>query len=75
MEKGTQIALYGKIVNHRDGNAWYVRSETNKNEYYIVKDGKCTCKDFLVRGGPCKHMYAVMMWIEMRNKGNKGVAA
>jgi transposase len=64
-EKGRQISALSR-VSRKDG-VWHVPSQSG-GETYIVDpnpDGpRCTCPDYELRGGKCKHIFAVEYTIE-----------
>lgn len=52
----------------RDGNvlmtetAFYVQSEAHADTIYEVQGNVCECIDYMKRGLPCKHQYAVQFY-------------
>jgi len=64
-ERGRQLARSVKIK--RVGRRWAVPSQTQPSERYLVNiedaDAGCTCPDFELRKGVCKHQHAVLFWI------------
>jgi hypothetical protein len=64
-QRGLAIAALCKL-DKRDG-AWVVPSQSGNGTYKVVHDGtnpRCTCQDFEVRGGKCKHIFAVEYTIQ-----------
>jgi Transposase DDE domain/SWIM zinc finger len=64
-QRGLAIAALCKLDKH-DG-AWVVPSQSGNGTYKVVHDGtnpRCTCQDFEVRGGKCKHIFAVEYTIQ-----------
>ena len=62
-ERGRQLA---RAVHIRQvGRRWAVPSQTRASERYLVdvEDAACTCPDFELRRGTCKHQHAVLFWI------------
>lgn len=61
--RGRQLASVAKI--ERVGRRWKVPSQTSASDRYLVdiEDGICTCADFSLRKGTCKHQHAVYYWI------------
>lgn len=62
-ERGRQLA---RVVQIRQvGRRWAVPSQTRAAERYLVdvEDAACTCPDFELRRGTCKHQHAVLFWI------------
>jgi predicted nucleic acid-binding Zn finger protein len=53
----------------RDGRKAYgVPSQRIEGRYYLTTLHSCTCKDFLYRGGPCKHVLAVKLRVELERE-------
>ena len=64
-QRGLAIAALCKI-DKQDG-AWVVPSQSGGGTYKVVHDGtnpRCTCQDFEIRGGKCKHIFAVEYTIQ-----------
>src|SRR5512137_8896 len=50
---------------------WIVPSQTGNGTYTVnvfQRHWKCTCPDFELRGIPCKHINAVMIWKNLKEK-------
>jgi transposase len=65
-QRGLAIAAVTKI-EQKKGGLWTVPSQTGNGRYWVRPDAdqpRCTCKDFEIRGQPCKHIYAVQYVIE-----------
>ena len=62
-ERGRQLASVAQI--QRVGRRWAVPSQSSASERYLVdvEDAACTCPDFEMRRGVCKHQHAVLFWI------------
>ena len=62
-ERGRQLARAAQI--RRVGQRWAVPSQTRAAERYLVdvEGAACTCPDFELRRGTCKHQHAVLFWI------------
>jgi len=62
-ERGRQLARMGTI--RKTGRRWVVPSQTRPSERYLVdvEDAACTCPDYELRRGTCKHQHAVLFWI------------
>ena len=63
-QRGLAIAATMRIT--RKGNAWVVPSQTLVGKYTVRRDGdgfNCTCPDFELRGGKCKHGFAVEFYL------------
>ena len=62
-ERGRQLARAVQI--RRVGQRWAVPSQSVVSERYLVsvEDAACTCPDFELRRGTCKHQHAVLFWI------------
>jgi hypothetical protein len=64
-QRGLEIAARSKI--QRRGDGWDVPSQSVKGSYLVTleSDGPhCTCPDFELRGGICKHGYAVEIFLK-----------
>ena len=69
-EKGKQIALKADLVRVRD-YFYKVRSQTSNRLYNVIKSNDvwhCDCPDHKFRKVCCKHIHAVEISIQMRNK-------
>ena len=58
--RGMAIAALTKIK--KNGDAWTVPSQSGQGSYSVVPNADkptCTCPDFEIRGGKCKHIFAV----------------
>jgi hypothetical protein len=62
-ERGRQLARAAQI--RRVGQRWAVPSQTRASERYLVdvEGAACTCPDYELRKGTCKHQHAVLFWI------------
>lgn len=62
-ERGRQLARMGTI--RKTGRRWVVPSQTRPAERYLVdvEGAACTCPDYELRRGTCKHQHAVLFWI------------
>jgi SWIM zinc finger len=59
--KGSVIAASRQILKVHGEDSWLVESETIDDKFYkVTGDGTCDCMDFQTRGGPCKHMWALI---------------
>jgi transposase len=50
-----------------DGKAWNVPSQTGSGSHQVIlspTDATCTCDDYTLRRGPCKHILAVRIVLE-----------
>jgi ribonuclease BN (tRNA processing enzyme) len=64
----------GKIYRMHDVNdVYYVQSESKHDKFYrITLSMHCECKDFEIRGGPCKHVIEVLQYLVAdKNKKKK----
>jgi hypothetical protein len=61
--RGRQLAA--ATVIKRVGRRWAVPSQTSASNRYLVdiEDSACTCPDYELRKGTCKHQHAVLYWI------------
>ena len=69
-EKGKQIALKADLVRVRD-YFYKVTSQTSKRQYNVIKSNDvwhCDCPDHKFRKICCKHIHAVEISIQMRQK-------
>lgn len=67
--RGLQIAASSDITQ-KDG-AWIVPSQRS-GKFYTVRinpEPNCTCADFEGRRQPCKHIYAVLHWLQHEQVG------
>jgi ribonuclease BN (tRNA processing enzyme) len=63
----------GRILRMRDvEDVYYVQSESKPHEYYrVTLKQDCECKDFEIRGGPCKHVIEVLQYLVAAKNKNK----
>lgn len=60
--RGRQLASSARI--ERVGRRWKVPSQTSARRYLVdIEDGVCTCPDWELRKGTCKHIHAVYYWV------------
>lgn len=60
--RGRQLARSTRI--ERVGRHWAVPSQTTASRYLVDIEGAiCTCPDYELRKGTCKHQHAVLYWI------------
>jgi transposase-like protein len=67
--KGIQLAIKGHVVVSGKSK-FLVKSKSGERLYEVRWDKRkwiCTCEDFARRGRKCKHVYAVMYYLAMRN--------
>jgi transposase len=63
-QRGLAIAAVTRITRQKDG-LWLVPSQTGVGSYRVDPSAPaCTCKDFVGREQPCKHIHAVRLVIE-----------
>jgi transposase-like protein len=71
LEKGTLIASTLNCVFHVTDNKYKVKSQSSNN-YYALEETeigwKCTCPDHKHRGMKCKHIWAVVISLGMRQQ-------
>lgn len=56
------IATFREVERGANAGTWWVQSETDPNQTYLVTEGqRCVCQDFARRGAltPCKHLLCV----------------
>jgi transposase len=70
-ERGRILARDGRI-KHVVGSTWLVPSQTQSAGGYLVdvSAAKCSCADFELRGGKCKHQHAVEHHIQAEASAN-----
>jgi hypothetical protein len=64
------VANSGQWLKCRDraGRKSYgIRSSASDN-HYLVTTSSCTCRDFEYRSGPCKHMLAVRLKVDLERE-------
>jgi transposase len=63
-QRAIEIADRFRIV--KSNEKWFVPSQSNAAKYAVVVDGtpRCTCPDYELRGGECKHILAVQIVVE-----------
>lgn len=64
-QRGLAIAALAKLDNKN--GVWMVPSQSGNGKYEVIhQDGapRCSCPDFELRGGKCKHIFAVEYTIE-----------
>lgn len=73
-QRGLEIAATKKL--RQKGDLWLVPSATGTGTYVvdptIYGPATCTCPDFELRGGPCKHVYAVEYTIRCETQTSSG---
>jgi transposase/predicted nucleic acid-binding Zn finger protein len=72
-QRGLAIAALCRLQKNKDG-VWMVPSQTGEGKYVVRHDENghtCTCPDYELRKGTCKHIYAVQYTIE-REKNQDG---
>jgi len=62
VQHSAMIVLFRRC-EQGEGRGWWVQSEANDEQEYIVLDGRCTCVDFARHGhlSPCKHQLSVKL--------------
>lgn len=63
-QKGRAIAAQGRIRRH--GMRWLVPPQTGNKAYLVDVEAEtpaCSCPDYELRGGPCKHIHAVRLML------------
>lgn len=67
--RGLQIAASSRIT--QKGDAWNVSSQRSAKTYtvHINPEPGCTCPDYETRRQPCKHIYAVLHWLQHEQLG------
>jgi putative transposase len=75
-ERGSQIAHKERQVKRIDENVYTVLSQSGNGEYAVSKvedEWVCECPDFLFRKVQCKHIFAVLTSIRMKEQVKKRV--
>src|SRR5437868_691896 len=74
-QRGLEIAAKCKIEK-APRNRYFVQSQSSKGIRYVVEpmNQSCDCPDYLDRGEPCKHVFAVLHVIE-REKNADGTVS
>jgi transposase len=74
-DRGKAIASQGDQVKKVNDHQFKVRSQSGHG-YYDVKETNsgmtCTCKDFVTRGGKCKHILATKYYLEVEQETPEG---
>jgi transposase len=63
MVRGREIASHPETIEKLGEVEWSVPSQTGFGRYrvwFVEREGRCTCPDYLKRTAPCKHIIAVM---------------
>lgn len=58
-ERSKEVFVRATLMDDK----WICKSENSRNEWMVWKENGgygCSCPDFKKRGGPCKHIIAVM---------------
>jgi len=68
--KGKEIIAKGKIPKIVSKERFLVPSQNSDKKYTVdlEKEFSCNCPDFKHNKKPCKHIYAVLTWLEIRSK-------
>lgn len=73
--RGMILLEEGFEPNEVNGHTWIVPSQKSNLSYTIIHGEhnrwSCTCKDFELKGIPCKHIYAVRIWRNFKEKFEK----
>ena len=67
--RGLELAASSQIT--QKGDAWVVPSQRSGKSYTvrINPEPSCTCPDYESRRQPCKHVYAVLHWLQHEQVG------
>src|SRR3954471_11665242 len=79
LARAANIVAVREIEHSTDSDLWFVQSECDAtNTYFVLYVPQfgiwtCNCKDFVQRGGPCKHALSVQMLqaCEARERGTE----
>jgi transposase-like protein len=70
--RGMLLLEEGFEPDEVNGHTWIVPSKKIYGSYTIIHGEhnrwSCTCKDFELKGIPCKHIYAVKIWRNFKEK-------
>jgi putative transposase len=73
--RGMLLLEEGFEPNEINPHTWIVPSQKSNGSYTIIHGEhnrwSCTCKDFELKGIPCKHIYAVRIWKNFKEKFEK----
>lgn len=73
--RGMLLLEKGFVPNEVNPHTWIVPSQKENTSYIIIHSEhnrwSCTCKDFELKGIPCKHIYAVRIWKNFKEKFEK----
>jgi transposase len=74
-DRGKAIASQGDQIKKVKANQFKVKSQSGHG-YYDVKQTDhgmtCTCRDFITRGGKCKHILATKYYLEVEQETPEG---
>jgi len=69
--RGMSLLEQGIEPTEINPHTWIVPSQTGNGTYQVdvqMRYWHCTCKDFELRGVPCKHINAVKIWKNLKEK-------
>lgn len=69
--RGLAIIAMGSQIRRIDPSEYHVKSQSGNGWYRVLKDGlewKCECPDHVNRRLTCKHIYAVTLSLNLRQK-------
>jgi transposase-like protein len=73
--RGMLLLEKGFEPNEINPHTWTTPSQKSNGSYTIIHGEhnrwSCTCKDFELKGIPCKHIYAVRIWRDFKEKFEK----
>ena len=73
--RGMLLLEGGFEPNEVNPHTWIVSSQKGSGSYTIIHGEhnrwSCTCKDFELKGIPCKHIYAIRIWRNFKEKFEK----
>jgi transposase-like protein len=70
-QRGMQIAQQESQINRINENSYHVKSQTRQGTYEVLNTSlgwMCQCPDYIYRGIKCKHIWAVEISEQMRQK-------
>ena len=70
-ERGYGILMNGSTITQIDRESFLVPSQSRNVKYLVRKDEEswnCECPDYQFRLVQCKHIYAVQLWVKLKEK-------
>jgi len=70
-QRGLAIIALGSQIKRSDAKTYKVRSQSGNGWYLVLKEGsewKCECPDYYYRKVKCKHIFAVELSLNLRER-------